>query len=141
LFLVLPLGEDQTQAGNLKRPEFDGKPLILSEVGRMVGEDQVIIRATKSTGHPQKAVIVLALGDDEVWKRFDAAQVVKDRDERKDDNKAVLQTRLESYHKKVEPVLNYYKSIGLLDRVDGSLSKEEVTKEIINALSARALKD
>jgi len=122
----------------LKRPEFEGKPLILSEVGRMEGEDQAIVRATENTGHPQKAVILLNLLDDEVWRRFEVAQVERDRDDRADDNRAVLQTRLDSYHQNVEAVLNRYRSIGLLSEVDGSLSREEVTKEIINVLTAKA---
>ncbi len=117
-----------------KRDELNGKPLVLSEVGRLMGEQFVIEKATEESGHYQKAVILLELEDAEIWNRFDASRLDKDRGERADDNKAVLQTRLDSYHQKVMPVLNYYDSKGLLIRVDGSLSREQVTESIIEKL-------
>lgn len=122
----------------LGNPDIAEKALILSEVGRMDGEQQVIVKATDQTGHSQKAVVLLNLSDEEVWKRFDASQSTGDRGARQDDNKAVLQTRLDSYHQKVTPVLDYYKQQGLLVDVDGSLSREQVTQEILIGLLEKA---
>src|SRR5680860_81729 len=89
----------------LSNSDYVGKPLILSEVGRMDGEQQVITRATTYSGHPQKAVILLKLTDQEVFNRFEAAKQIQDRGKRADDSREVLQTRLDSYHEKVTPVI------------------------------------
>ena len=120
------------------RPEICDKPLILSEVGRMLGEEQVILRATQQTNHTTKAVILLSLHDDEVWQRFDASQVSHDRGNRADDNKNVLQNRLDKFHSKVEPVLNIYRDMGLLITIDGSLQPQQVTENILAALAKKA---
>lgn len=125
---------EQVVVPYFKREELKNKPLILSEVGRLMGEQLVIEKATEESGHTQKAVILLELDDSEIWNRFDASRLANDRGDRADDNKAVLQTRLDNYHQKVMPVLNYYDNKGLLIRIDGSKSKEEVTKQIIDSL-------
>jgi adenylate kinase len=122
----------------LSNPEYKDRPLILSEVGRLHGEDEVVVRACKNSGHPQKVVILLKLPDDEVWRRFDESQEDHDRGNRRDDNKAVLQTRLDAYHDKVTPVLNNYREQGKLIEIDGTKSREEVTEEILNALLVNA---
>ena len=125
---------EQVVVPYFKKDELNNKPLILSEVGRLMGEQLVIEKATEESGHPQKAVILLELDDSEIWNRFDASRLANDRGDRADDNKAVLQTRLDNYHQKVMPVLNYYDNKGLLIRIDGSKSKEEVTNQIIDSL-------
>ena len=125
---------EQVVVPYFKKDELNNKPLILSEVGRLMGEQLVIEKATEESGHPQKAVILLELDDSEIWNRFDASRLANDRGDRADDNKAVLQTRLDNYHQKVMPVLNYYDNKGLLIRIDGSKSKEEVTNQIIDNL-------
>lgn len=116
------------------RGELVNKPLILSEVGRVPGEDSAVMRAAAQSGHPLKAVIHLQLAEDEVWRRFEAAMQAHDRGDRADDNKAVLQTRLDAYNQKVIPVIENYRQHGLLIEVDGSQSKESVTTLVINGL-------
>lgn len=118
----------------LSQDNFKGQPLILSEVGRMDGEQQVVMEATEQSGHLTKAVILLKLDVDEIWRRFDLSQQQHDRGDRADDNKAVLQNRLDAYHEKVTPVIDYYREKGLLIEVDGSLPPEGVSYEILNAL-------
>jgi adenylate kinase len=122
----------------LGKDEFKNKPLVLSEVGRLEGEQLVIEQATIATGHPQKAVILLSLSDEEVWNRFDASQKEHDRGERADDNREVLQTRLDSYHQKVMPVIDYYRNKGLLIEIDGSMSREEVKNAILDELLSKS---
>lgn len=122
----------------LSNPVFEGKPLILSEVGRLRGEDEVIMRATENSGHPQKVVVLLQLPDEEIWNRFEASQEKHDRGARADDNKGVLQKRLDNYHEKVMPVLDKYRDKGMLIEIDGTLPKEKVTEEILHALLSKA---
>lgn len=118
----------------LSRSEFGQKPLILSEVGRVPGEEAIILRATAKAGHPLKAVIVLKLEEAEVWKRFEAAQQQHDRGDRADDRREVLETRLKAYREKVLPVIEFYRDRGLLIEVDGTLSRESVTNQILEKL-------
>jgi adenylate kinase len=122
----------------LSRTEFADKPLILSEVGRAPGEEAVILRATTQAGHELKAVIVLQLEEDEVWRRFQAAQQKHDRGDRADDRREVLQTRLDAYREKVLPVIDFYREHGLLIEVDGMLAPDAVTDAILDSLTKRA---
>lgn len=122
----------------LAKDDFKDKPLILSEVGRLEGEQFVIEKATAESGHPQKAVILLSLSDQEVWTRFDVSQKNHDRGERADDNHEVLQTRLDSYHLKVMPVIEYYRTKNLLIEINGKLAPDEVKKSILSNLAYKA---
>jgi adenylate kinase len=49
---------------------------------------------------------------------------------RDDDKPEVIRRRLEQYHEKTEPLISYYESRGLLKRVDGSLSPDDVGDRI-----------
>ena len=120
------------------RDELKGKPLILSEVGRVSPEQIAVEQAAQASFHPQKAVILLNLPDEEVWQRFEASQSLGDRCDRADDSRDVLQTRLNSYHDKVTPVIEYYKSKQQLIEIDGTKAKDEVEEEIINRLNEMA---
>ena len=125
----------------LAREELAGKPLILSEVGRVDGEAQVILEATRDTQHETKAVVLLRLSDEEVWRRFRESKSTHDRGVRADDNENVLQRRLDSYKQKVLPVIEYYRSLNLLIEIDGSQDRENVTRTIFDKLAARADND
>lgn len=122
----------------LSKAEFESHPLILSEVGRLRGEDEVILEATQTSGHETKAVVLLQLTDNEVWKRFGQSQATRDRGTRTDDNRDVLQTRLDNYHAKVMPVIEFYRGNNLLIEIDGSQSREDVFTSIIDALYAKS---
>ena len=56
--------------------------------------------------------------------------------QRKDDTEVVVRTRYEGYKKKTEPVLPYYEKSGLLAKVDGVGSLDEVTERIKGAIGA-----
>jgi adenylate kinase len=49
---------------------------------------------------------------------------------RDDDKPDVIKHRLETYHEKTKPLVDYYEQRGLLKRVDGSLAPEEVGNRI-----------
>lgn len=97
------------------------------------------MHAAEHSGHPTKAVVMLQLSEDEVWRRFDAAHEIHDRDGRADDNREALKVRLEQFRAETQPVINYYKNRNLLIEVDGAQSREAVTEAIIDALYTRAL--
>ncbi len=123
----------------LAREEFVGKPLMLSTVGRKEGEEGPVMAATEKTGHPMKAVILLSLSEEEVWRRFEAAQADGDRGLRADDTRETLAVRLQVYKEQTMPVINFYREQGLLIEVDGQKSVEDVTNEIVDELYLRAI--
>jgi adenylate kinase len=49
---------------------------------------------------------------------------------RDDDKPEVIRHRLETYHEQTEPLISYYDEKGLLRRIDGSLSPDEVGDRI-----------
>ena len=49
---------------------------------------------------------------------------------RDDDKPEVIRHRLEQYHSKTEPLVEYYEEKGLLRRVDGALPPDEVGDRI-----------
>ncbi len=122
-----------------ENPALENEPLILSEVGRKDGEQDIILKATIESGHPTKAVILLTLSEEDVWQRYEASLLADDRGDRLDDsNRAVVTTRLEKFKREIVPVIEFYREKGLLIEVDGTLSREAVTEEIIEALYQRA---
>lgn len=54
--------------------------------------------------------------------------------QRGDDTVDAVRERLASYHKKTEPIINYYDQLGLVVRVDGRPSIREVHEAIKNKL-------
>jgi adenylate kinase len=122
----------------LSREEIRNKPLILSSVGRMKGEESTIIKATNDSGHPMKAVVVLVLSEEEVMNRFEATRNLGDRGIREDDNHDALENRLVKYREQTMPVIETYREKGLIIEVDGTLPRDQVTLEIIDALYSRA---
>lgn len=118
----------------LSKEEFKTKPLILSSVGRKQGEELTIKQATDISKHPIKAVVLLEMPEAEAQKRFEAAKQEQDRGQRADDNRVVLENRLKKFREQTIPVIDYYKNAGLLITVDGTLSRDQVTEKIIDAL-------
>ena len=58
-----------------------------------------------------------------------------DLEHRADDREDVVQTRLDTYEKMTSELLPYYEKLGLLKRVDGVGSVDEVTARVMKALS------
>jgi adenylate kinase len=59
--------------------------------------------------------------------------------QRTDDYPEAIRTRLLNYEKDTEPLLSFYDSRGLLVTVDGDQSPEEVTDEIMKAVTERGV--
>jgi len=118
----------------LSRPEFESRPLILSSVGRLHGEEPVIMKATANSGHPIKAVISLELPEVTVWQRFEGAKIDKDRGNRMDDKREVLENRLKKFKQDTLPVIEYYRTKNLLVEIDGTPARQEITDNILEKL-------
>jgi adenylate kinase len=60
---------------------------------------------------------------------------------RDDDKPEVIRHRLDTYHSKTEPLIEYYEKKGLLQRVDGDRDPEEVTDDIRATLATLAMEE
>lgn len=58
---------------------------------------------------------------------------------RDDDQPDVIRRRLATYHEKTEPLVTYYDDRGVLRRVDGERSPDEVTEELRRSLATMRL--
>lgn len=122
----------------LSKEEFKGHPLILSSVGRWKGEEDGVMQAAKSSGHPLKAVIELTIDETSARERHEAAKQDADRGSRADDGDDVIATRFSEFKNKTLPVLEHYESLGLLIEVDGTPEERVVTQQIIDKLFEKA---
>lgn len=125
----------------LSQEQFRNKPLVLSSVGRWVGEEEGVIRATSDAGHPIKAVVYLKLEERDVWRRWQSLQdsMHLHRGERYDDAAEALETRLEEFNIKTKPVIEFYRSLGLVIEIDSHAPIEAVRKQLLELLEAKAL--
>lgn len=57
--------------------------------------------------------------------------------QRPDDNEETVRNRLKVYHESTAPLIDYYKSKGILREVDGSKSIEEITNQLIQILEGK----
>lgn len=120
----------------LSRNEFIGKPLILSSVGRWIGEEKGVIEALQEASHPLKAVVYLDLPEEIVLERWRALEHHDNRGGRHDDTEEILEKRLYEYREKTLPVLDEYKKLGLLIKIDGNQPADKVSQDILEALTS-----
>ena len=123
----------------LERKDLFETPLILSSIGRWFGEENQVMSVASGAGHDIKAVISLDIPENEVINRFNTAKTLNDRGDRKDDdNLEIMKTRLKEYREKTIPVLRHYGDLGLLIKVNGNQSREDVFNEIVEKLYEKA---
>ena len=119
----------------LSKPEFSNQPLILSSVGRWIGEEEGVMQAAKESGHPIKAVIYLNISEQTVHDRWQALHELNDRGERHDDTPEILDIRLQEFREKTLPVIEKYRELGLLIDIDGDQTPDKVSEDIQTALA------
>lgn len=121
-----------------RRDLFD-YPLVLSSIGRWTGEEDQVMSVAAGAGHEIKAAIVLNISEADVEKRFHEAKILNDRGDRQDDKDfQIFQTRLQEFRTKTLPVLQRYRSLGLLIEINGDQSRDAVFTEIIDKLHQKA---
>ncbi len=72
-------------------------------------------------------IFILEVPDEECTKRL--LQRAKEQD-RSDDNETVIKRRLQEYHQKTLPLLEFYESAGILTRINGMGSAKDVFERI-----------
>jgi adenylate kinase len=105
---------------------LDGYPRTLQQV-------QTLDDHLTGTNRPLDAVISLEANTDEV-----VARLLKraEKDGRADDNEETIRVRLQVYADQTEPLLDVYRSRGLLVEVDGLGDVDEVSERVFAALDA-----
>ena len=119
---------------NLSHKRLVGHPIILSSVGRWIGEESSVIKVTQASGHPIMAVINLGINEDVARLRWQLARPIGDRGRRHDDAGELLEIRLREFKNKTEPVLQAYRGLRLLIDIDGDQPAQAVTQSIITKL-------
>lgn len=123
----------------LERKDLFKFPLILSSIGRWMGEENQVMSVATGAGHEIKAVVILNISEADVTERFEEAKILKDRQEREDDKKIeTFMTRIEEFRKKTLPVLKHYKDLGLLVEVNGDQLRDAVFNELVEKLYQKA---
>lgn len=115
--------------------DLRGYPLVLSSIGRWEGEELEVMVAAEKGGHPIRMVVELDLEEEDVRERWKKAREVGDRGERPDDlDPEVFETRIREYNEKTKPVLETYSKMGLLVKIEGKGTREEVYQQVIEGL-------
>lgn len=122
----------------LSQPELEGKPLILSSVGRWHGEEAGVMQALQAANHQLMAVLYLKISPSDTSQRLHASKTLGDRGEREDDDEKLLTTRFNEFEAKTLPVIEYYRQTGLLIEIDASPSREQVQDTILAKLAKKA---
>ena len=118
-----------------EKRELWGVPLVLSSIGRWIGEETQVMSVAEGANHPIKAVVFLELSSEEAKKRWLEAKNLKDRGERPDDEDIeVFKKRIDEFKTQTVPVLKKYDEMGLLIWINGGQSRDDVFEEIINKL-------
>lgn len=121
-----------------ERPDLFKYPLILSSIGRWSGEEDQVMSVAAGAGHEIKAAIILNISEADVENRFNESKVLDDRGERNDDKDLeTFHNRLHEFRTKTLPVLQHYKSLGLLIEVNGDQTREAVFNELVEKLYAK----
>ena len=140
-------------AERIQSPEAaDG--FILDGFPRTTPQAEALDREIEKLGRELTATLLIDVPDDEVIRRLGGRRTcakqghifhvdfdppkqegVCDIDGsrlliRDDDKPEVIRHRLSTYHEKTEPLISYYDEKGLLRRIDGTLSPDEVSDRI-----------
>ena len=110
---------------------------ILDGFPRTTAQADALDKMFEEKGLPLDHVIEIAVNDAVLIDRINARVAETPEAERRDDDNAeTLKHRLDVYHEQTAPILPYYEARGMLKRVDGMQSIDEVSKQIGAIISA-----
>ncbi|KUG56907.1 adenylate kinase [Serinicoccus chungangensis] len=115
----------------LARPDA-AAGFLLDGYPRTTGQVEALDEMLGDAGHQLDVVVELTVDTDEVVQRLLARAQEQGR---ADDTEEVIRERMRMYAEETAPLAAHYKARGLLRRVDGMGSVEEVTGRIEAALS------
>jgi len=107
---------------------------ILDGFPRTVAQAEALDRALRRPSTPQEPLdgaLRFEITEDELFRRLVARA---EQEHRTDDAEDIVRHRLEVYHSKTKPLIDYYERQGRLIVVDGMGSIEDVNKRILGSL-------
>lgn len=119
---------------SLSSPDLNGKSLVLSTVGRWIGEEGLVMNALDVSGHPTKAVVLLRITEEETWKRWRVAHDTRNGGRHDDIDKERVSRRLGEFRDKTLPVIEIYRNMGVLLEINGEQDRDKVFSDVIDAL-------
>jgi adenylate kinase len=144
----------------LQEPSTE-KGFVLDGFPRTEAQAEALDRELERLGRSLTAALFIDVGEEEATRRLSGRRVCVDPRQhnyhvdfnppkypgrcdldgsrlvlREDDEPEVVKHRLEEYHEKTEPLIGYYDDQGILQRVDGSRSTDEVSDQIRAKLAA-----
>jgi adenylate kinase len=127
-------------AACLDKPEC-AKGVIFDGFPRTVAQAEALDSMLAKKGRPLTAVIELAVDEEELVKRLHSrvaqAKAAKEK-VRDDDNETTLRNRLKVFREQTAPIIPYYDAGGLLERVDGMQSIDDVREAIAAILAVNS---
>lgn len=124
---------------HLKDDRLSGMPLVLGSVGRWIGEEEVVMEALAEGGHPLRAVIVLNIPEEEVWRRWEEVKNTRNGGRQDDQDRSRVAKRLQEFKEKTIPVINKYTSLGIVINIDATGTIEETFNATVDELYRRAI--
>jgi adenylate kinase len=104
---------------------------VLDGFPRSVGQALVARKLAEEAGATPDAVIYLEASREELVRRILERAAVEGRS---DDTEGVVTNRLQVFEEATRPLVDYYRSRGLLYVVDANLSEEQVADRIVAAI-------
>jgi adenylate kinase len=136
---------------------------ILDGFPRTMPQAEALDARLEELGRGVTAVLLIDVSDDEVVRRLGGRRTCEDNGHvfhvefnpserdgvcdldgselivRDDDKPEVIRNRLEQYHEKTEPLVDYYDQRSLLRQIDGTASPDQVTEEVRRTLATMRL--
>jgi adenylate kinase len=136
---------------------------ILDGFPRTMPQAEALDAKLEELGRAVTAVLLIDVSDDEVVRRLGGRRTCEQNGHvfhlefnpperegicdidgsrlivRDDDKPEVIRKRLETYHAKTEPLVDYYDQRGVLRRIDGAAPPDNVTEEIRRTLATMRL--
>jgi adenylate kinase len=114
----------------LSQPDA-ARGFILDGFPRTAGQAAALDALLARLGVRLERCIALRVDEEELVQRLLRRAQIEGRS---DDNEAAIRTRMQEYRRKTQPLIDHYRSAGVLAEVDGQGSVEEVAKRIQEAL-------
>jgi adenylate kinase len=112
--------------------DFEGEAVLLDGFPRTRAQAEAMTRGLAQYGRELGAAILIDVPDDVVMER-----ILSRGQGRSDDNADTVRERLRVYHDETEPLIAYYDERGLLRRVDGTGTPDEVYAQVRRSADER----